>query len=76
MIVIGVTSNTLRERLLQIDNLSLEDAAVKIGQAAKATKKHAQELCRTQLGNQTIDALQVKPNYNKLRIQKQENNES
>ena len=39
MIVIRVIGNSLRERLLRIDNLSLEDA-IKIDQEAEATKKN------------------------------------
>ena len=73
MIVIGVISNSLRERLLRIDNLSLEDA-IKIGQAAEATKKHAYKLCRSQ-ENQTIDALKSNQNNTKQKMQKQEDNE-
>ena len=74
MIVVGVLSNSLRERLLRIDNLSLEDA-IKLGQAAEATKKHAYELCRSQ-ENQTIDALKViGRNNSKLKIPKPEDNE-
>ncbi len=73
MIVIGVISNSLRERLLRIDNLSLEDA-IKIGQAAEATKKHAYELCRSQ-ENQTTDALKLNQNNTKQKMQKQEDNE-
>ena len=71
MIVIGVTSNSLRERLLRMDNLNLENA-VKLGQAAEVTKKHAYELCRSR-ENQTIDALKWNPNNIKS---KSENNES
>lgn len=73
MIVIGVMGNSLRERLLRMDNLSLEDA-IKLGQAAEATKKHAYELCRSQ-ENQTIEALKLNQNNIKSRITKQENNE-
>ena len=73
MIVIGVMGNSLRERLLRLDNLSLEDA-IKLGQAAEATKKHAYELCRSQ-ENQTIEALKLNQNNIKSRITRQENNE-
>ena len=75
MIVIGVTSTCLRERLLRMDNLNLEDA-VKLGQAAEATKKHAYELCRSQenqtmmhssgtqtISNQNQKTMRVIPNY-------------
>ena len=48
MIAVGVLSNSLRERLLIIDNSSLEGLAIKVDQAAEATKKHAYELCRSQ----------------------------
>ena len=61
MIVIRVIGNSFRERLLRIDNLSLEDA-IKIDQAAEATKKHAYELCRSQ-ENQTIYALKSNQQY-------------
>ena len=70
MIVIGVLSNSLRERLLRINNLSLEDA-IKLGRAAEAMKKHAYELCRSQ-ENQTIDVLKMNQHNSNL---KQENNE-
>jgi hypothetical protein len=73
MIVIGVMGTSLRERLLRMDNLSLEDA-IKLGQAAEATKKHACELCRSQ-ENQTIEALKLNQNNIQSRITKQENNE-
>ena len=73
MIVIGVMGNSLRERLLRMDNLSLEDA-IKLGQTAEATKKHAYELCRSQ-ENQTIEALKLNQNNIQSRITKQENNE-
>ena len=73
MIVIGVMGNSLRERLLRMDHLSLEDA-IKLGQAAEATKKHAYELYRSQ-ENQTIEALKLNQNNCKSRITKQENNE-
>ena len=74
MIVVGVLTNSLRERLLRINNLSLEDA-IKLGQAAEETKKHAYELCRSQ-ENQTIDALKMNGrNYSKPKIPKPEDNE-
>jgi transposase InsO family protein len=72
MVVIGVLSNSLRERLLRMDNLSLEDA-IKLGQAAEATKKHASELCRSQ-ENHTIDALKQSKHNNKPRMQNQASN--
>ena len=78
MIVIGVISNSLRERLLRIDNLSLEDA-IKIGQAAEATKKHAYELCRSHKLRRKSNnrCAQVEPNLksNQQKMQKQEDNE-
>ena len=43
MIVIGITNNHLRQRLLQEPDLTL-DFALKLGHACEETKKHALEL--------------------------------
>ena len=40
MIVIGITGNHLRQRLLQEPDLTL-DSALKLGHAYEETKKHA-----------------------------------
>ena len=43
MIVIGITDNHLRQRLLREPDLTL-DSALKFGHAYEETKKHALEL--------------------------------
>ena len=54
---IGVLDNSLRERLLRTENLTLE-TAVKIGQASEATKQQAMTSNRPHNGNQSnIDEL-------------------
>ena len=62
MIIIGSSSNQLRERLLRIKDLTLA-RAIKLEQAAEATKQHAREFSRqpTATCQHTIDSLKVKP---------------
>ena len=43
IIVVGVTSNRLRERMLRESNLSLEQA-IRLGQSAEETQKHVKAL--------------------------------
>ena len=65
MIVIGVSDNHLRERLLRVDKLSLEEA-IKLGQAAEVTRQQAHELCKSQTGSHNaIDALRIQSNPNR-----------
>ena len=62
MIVIGVSDNPLRERLLRTETLTLENA-IKIGQASEATKQQAMTLSRPHTGNQNnVDELRTKSN--------------
>ena len=42
-IVVGVTSNQIRERMLRESNLSLEQA-IRLGQSAEETQKHVKAL--------------------------------
>ena len=53
MIVIGITDNHLRQRLLREPDLTL-DSALKFGHAYKETKKHALELRRDLTQNPEI----------------------
>ncbi|XP_046864316.1 uncharacterized protein K02A2.6-like [Xenia sp. Carnegie-2017] len=62
MIVIGVSDNPLRERLLRTETLTLENA-IKIGQASEATKQQAMTLSRPHTGNQNnVNELRTKSN--------------
>ncbi|XP_046856095.1 uncharacterized protein K02A2.6-like [Xenia sp. Carnegie-2017] len=62
MIVIGVSDNPLRERLLRTETLTLENA-INIGQASEATKQQAMTLSRPHAGNQNnVDELRTKSN--------------
>ena len=65
MVIIGSSSNQLRERILRIEDLTLAQA-IKLGQAAEATKQHVRELSRqpTATCQHTIDSLKVKPQWN------------
>ena len=75
MIIIGFSSNQLRERLLRIEDLTLTQA-IKLGQAAEATKHHARELSRqpTATYQHTIDSLKVKPQRISRRINQESQN--
>ena len=76
MIVIGVVDNQLRERLLRTDDLTL-DAAIKLGQAAEATKQQAVTLARPLTGSQAaVDVLNLKGNSNRPQRQQQASNSS
>ena len=56
MIVIGITDNHLRQRLLREPDLTL-DSALKLGHAYEETKKHALELWRDYTQNPEIDQI-------------------
>lgn len=76
MIVIGVADNQLRERLLRTDDLTL-DVAIKLGQAAEATKQQAVTLARPLTGSQAaVDVLNLKGNSNRPQRQQQASNSS
>ena len=70
MILIRVWNDKLEERLIRIDDLSLENT-LKLGQAAKATTQQAQELFKSQTGNQTVDAQKLNSSYNTRRSRAQ-----
>ena len=56
MIVIGITDNHLRQRLLREPDLTL-DSALKLGHAYEETKIHALELRRDFTQNSEIDQI-------------------
>ena len=75
MVIIGSSSNQPRERLLRIEDLTLAQA-IKLGQAAEATKQHVRELSRqpTATCQHTIDSLKVKPQRNPPRTNHENQN--
>ena len=56
IIIIGITDNHLRQRILGEPDLTL-DSALKLGQAYKETKKHVLELRRDFTQNPEIDQI-------------------
>ena len=56
MIVIGLTDNYLRKRLLRQPDLTL-DSPLKLGDAYKETRKHVLELRRYFIQNPGVDQI-------------------
>ena len=64
VIIVGVSDNRLRERLLREPSLSL-DNAIKYGQATEETKHHAKVLQRDSASQKSVQQMRHRPKANK-----------